>query len=88
MRFGYQNENARINERRRGDKIVVTTDYRDPFTLTAEARVRERNDVETGRSLTGLSLTTRGGRQIRFNGHEARTLFRILSQAVTGDGEL
>lgn len=84
----YQNENARITERRGDAGLIVETQYRDPDTLTVQVRVRERNDVITGRSLTGLSLTTRGGRQIRFGGHEARTLFRTLSQAVTGDGDL
>ena len=84
----YQNENARIVEKFEESDLVVKTANRDPDTLVASAQVRERNDVTTGRSLTGLSIMTRGGRQIRFNGHEARTLFRVLSQAVTGDGDL
>lgn len=74
------NRRARIVE----SEGAVATAYRDPGTLTAQANIRERNDVETGRSLTGLSVQTAGGRSIRFTGPEARTLYRVLSRAVNG----
>jgi len=80
----FQNENARITETVEGTNIEVTTSYRDTGTLEATANVRERNDVYTGRSLTGLSVKTSGGRNIRFSGREARTLLRVLEQAVNG----
>lgn len=83
--FGNRNENARINEvGSDGSRFEVTTSGRDFGTLEATARVRRRSDVTTGRSLTGLSIKTKGGRQIRLSGHEARTLFRVLRRAVEG----
>ena len=86
--FGFgtfiQNENARITETGEGARVEVMTANRDLGTLEATARVRLRNDVETGRSLTGVSIKTSSGRQIRLSGHEARTLFRVLERAVNG----
>lgn len=79
-----QNRNARISETGDGTQREVETVYRDPGTLEARVDVRERNDVETGRSLAGLSLRTAGGRNIRFTGPEARTLYRLLDRAVNG----
>lgn len=80
----FQNENARIVEFGIEDGVEVSTAYRDEGTLEASAQVRLRNDVETGRSLTGLRITTAGGRTLNLNGHEARTLFRVLDTAVNG----
>jgi hypothetical protein len=79
-----QNRHARIEELGEGSKIELVTSNRDVGTLTASARVRSRNDVETGRSLTGLSIKTAGGRYVRLSGFEARTLYRILDRAVNG----
>ena len=84
MGFRNSNQDARIRVRSEGASIAVDTAYRDPGTLQARADVRERYDVETGRSLTGLSVRTAGGRSIRFTGSEARTLYRILDEAVNG----
>lgn len=80
-----QNRNARIRESAQGDSHrEVETSGRDLGTLLARADVRMRDDVETGRSLTGLSIKTSGGRNIRLTGLETRTLYRILDQAVNG----
>jgi hypothetical protein len=80
-----QNRNARIREEMTtGSTLEVQTAYRDEGTMVARADVRERTDVLTGRSLTGLSVKTAGGRSIRFSGQEARTLLRVLEQAVNG----
>ena len=82
-----QNKNARIaqvpNQDSRSD-FGMLTQYREPGTLEARVDVRLRDDVETGLSLTGLSLRTSGGRNVRFTGAEARTLFRLLDRAVNG----
>ncbi len=85
--FGFlgpvRNGSARITEvGSRRARFSVKTSNRDLGSLEATARVRRRNDVTSGRSLTGLSLRTRGGRQIRLTGHEARTLLRVLSRAA------
>ena len=80
-----KNRNARIREAMvSGSTLEVQTAGRDAGTLVARADVRERTDVETGRSLTGLSIRTSGGRNIRFSGPEARTLLRVLEAAVNG----
>lgn len=80
-----QNRNARIRESMTsGSTLEVETAFRDDGTLLASADVRERSDVGTGRSLTGLSVKTAGGRNIRFSGAEARTLLRVLQQAAYG----
>ena len=80
-----QNRNARITESSTtGTTLEVVTANRDEGTLLARVNVRERSDVESGRSLAGLSVKTAGGRNIRFTGPEARTLLRVLAQAVTG----
>lgn len=85
MSFRNSNQDARIRVRRdQPSALAVDTAYRDPGTLCARADVRERYDVETGRSLTGLSVRTAGGRSIRFTGAEARTLYRVLDAAVNG----
>lgn len=77
-----QNKNARITTSFTDSGMRVETSYRDFGTLETAIDVRFRNDVESGRSLAGMSLKTAGGRHIRLNGHEARTLFRALEQAV------
>jgi hypothetical protein len=79
-----QNKNARIREVVNQGRLEVSTSNRDTGTLTASAIVRERSDVQTGRSLTGFNIRTSGGRNINFSGLEARTLFRVLEQAVRG----
>lgn len=80
-----QNRNARITESlTTSTTLEVLTSNRDEGTMIARADVRERSDVETGRSLTGLSVKTAGGRNVRFSGPEARTLLRVLDQAVNG----
>lgn len=78
------NRNARIVEGGDGAIREVMTKGRDYASLEARADIRERTDVMTGRSLTGLSMKTAGGRNIRLSGHEARTLFRVLERAVNG----
>lgn len=84
-KFVERNRNARIAQvALSGTTLNVLTANRDEGTLRARANVRERIDVETGRSLTGLSVQTSGGRYIHFTGAEARTLFRVLDQAVNG----
>lgn len=81
-----KNKNARIAQilnRRSQRKLRVVTSNRDDGALTARADVRLREDVETGRSLTGLSLKGEGW-NVRLSGSEARTLYRVLTQAVNG----
>ena len=78
------NSQARITEDRAPLGVVVRTSRRDPGTLTASARVRHRNDVFTGRSLTGLEITSSGGRVTKLTGTEARTLYRVLDRAIHG----
>lgn len=78
-----QNRNARI-ETFPGlsiDTVEVHTVNRDVGTL--EARV-DASGYVAERSLRGLSIKTAGGRNIRFSGHEARTLYRLLRRAVNG----
>ena len=80
-----RNRNARIEQRlTSGSTLEVVTARRDEGCLEARVDVRERTDVRTGRSLTGLSVRTAGGRSIRFSGREARTLLRVLQHAVVG----
>lgn len=82
---GTVNRNARIVEGQVAPGgLEVTTAGRDTGTLEARVEVRQRTDVETGRSLTGLAVRTASGRTIRFTGAEARTLFRVLDRAVNG----
>ncbi len=79
------NRNSRITESTvTNTRFRVSTAGRDNDTLFATADVRERSDVKTGRSLSGLSVRTAGGRRIRFSGHEARTLLRVLETASQG----
>lgn len=82
--FNAQNENARIAETGEGSRTEVATANRDFGTLEATAQVRLRNDVESGRSLTGLSIKTSSGQRVRLSGHEARTLLRVLERAANG----
>ncbi len=82
-----KNKNARIKFSKRNTRnnrvtYSVSTTGRDESSLTARVDVRERNDVFTGKSFRGLSVKTANGRNIRFTGSEARTLFRVLQQAV------
>lgn len=84
MTYFEQNRNARITESDFSGGIEIETKGRDYGTLLARADIRERNDVASGRSLTGLSITTAGGRNIRFSGPEARTLLRVLEKAAYG----
>ena len=82
-----QNKNARIAQYPDQDhcrRLEVLTKNRDLGTLLVKADVRLRDDVESGRSLTGLSLKTAGGRNVRLTGPEARTLLRILDRAING----
>lgn len=81
VRTSETNRNARIEERGTGVHREIFTAMRDPETMTARVDVRERTDVASGRSLTGLSIKTAGGRSVRLTGHEARTLYRILERA-------
>lgn len=84
MRNFEQNRNARITEVDFGSLREVQTHGRDFGTMTARADIRERTDTESGRSLRGLSVTTAGGRNVRFSGREARTLLRVLERAAYG----
>lgn len=83
-----QNQRARITSRRaRSDRnghpqFETRTEGRDDDTLTARAIVRDRGN-DGGLSLARLSVKTRGGRSIRFTGHEARTLLRVLSASLS-----
>lgn len=81
-RMTEQNKSARIEDVESGMTLEVKTTGRDEGTMTARADVRLRNDVTSGRSLTGLSVKTAGGRSIRFTGAEARTLYRLLANAA------
>ena len=89
--MGYENQNsrARITARRtRADRnghpqIEALTEGRDDDTMTARAVVRDRGVGDGGLSLARLSVKTRGGRYIRFTGHEARTLLRVLSASLS-----
>ena len=73
---------ARINETR--DKTGVIVQTQGNTALDATAYIRERADTETGRSLTGLNVTTNSGETFNLNGFEARTLYRVLQRAVQG----
>ena len=84
MSYYDTNSQARIIEDYTSLGAVVKTVRRDPGTLTASANVRHRNDVLTGRSLTGLEIKSSGGRVTKFTGSEARTLYRVLNKAIHG----
>lgn len=78
-----RNKNARLVERSvTSNALEVETQYRDEGTLEARAGVRFRTDTIEGASLTGLSVKTAGGRNVRFSGSEARTLYRLLRKAL------
>ena len=78
------NAQARIAENNANGGSVVTTARRDQGSLNAAANIRFRNDTITGRSLTGLEIVSSGGRITKLTGREARTLYRVLNQAVNG----
>lgn len=64
--------------------VMVCTDQRDPGTsLDAEVYVRERDDVDTGRSLVGTHIRL-NSTEVFLSGHETRTLYRLLERAVNG----
>lgn len=65
-----QNKNSRITTEWFGDKTFVTaTDRRDEGTLTARACATQQ----------GTELTIRrAGAALYMNGHEARTLYKLL----------
>ena len=82
-----KNKSARIRVVNRASRSLrvtysLVTAGRDSSSLTARVDVRERSDVNTGKSFRGLSVKTSSGRTFRFTGNEARTLYRLLSQAV------
>jgi hypothetical protein len=81
------NRNARIKETsNKGStvKSMIETLYRDDG-LYITADVRERDDVESGRSLTGITIAngdSAHGWAVNLNGRQARTLLRVLQKAV------
>lgn len=80
MNRNTQNRNARIKTVSVSSKNDVTyTANRDPGTMEAFVDTTNTGSMF---SLNGLSLKTRGGRNIRFSGKEALTLLRLLEDAT------
>lgn len=69
------NRNARIRTRvQRNGRLRTETARRDRGSLTASINTDPRSDA------TRLSITTDDGFVVRFNGRQARTLFRLLAR--------
>lgn len=73
------NKNARFYRTTNGTRTQVGTTRRDDFAMNAFATTQRRGDRV---SLTGMEIQLESGQVITFNGHEARTLQRLLSKAL------
>lgn len=80
-----QNRKSTIKRIGHGNRTAVTTAGRDPGTLRATAFVRRRCDTKTTESLAGMTIKLPNSNvDIKLNGYEARTIYRVLRRAARG----